>query len=111
MWIPFRPSSLASLLTKATCPGGPVNSGQFNYWNNNYRDGYTNGGNLIGNSVGRDGRAFEGWLTYWLSPRNNLQLFYKKSSVAGDFMPGGGAWQDYAVRNEDAFAVRFLLEN
>jgi membrane-associated phospholipid phosphatase len=81
-------------------PGAPVNSGQFNYWNFNYRDGYTNGGNLIGNSVGRDGRAFEGWLTYWLSPRNNLQLFYKKSSVAGDFMPGGGSWQDYSVRNE-----------
>jgi len=80
--------------------GGPVNSGQFNYWNDNYHDGYTNGGNLIGNSVGRDGRAFEGWLTYWLSPRNALQLFYKKSSVARDFMPGGGAWQDYSVRNE-----------
>jgi membrane-associated phospholipid phosphatase len=81
-------------------PGNPVNSGQFNYWNADYRDGYTNAGSLIGNTVGRDGRAFEGWLTYWLSPRNNLQLFYKKSSVAGDFLPGGGAWQDFAVRNE-----------
>jgi len=79
---------------------GPVNNGQFNYWNGIYRDGYTNGGNLIGNSVGRDGRAFESWLTYWLSSRNSLQLLYKKSSVSGDFMPGGGAWQDYAVRNE-----------
>jgi hypothetical protein len=71
-----------------------------NYWNLDYPDGYTNGGNLIGNSVGRDGRAFQGWLTYWLSPSNSLQLFYKSSSVAGDFMPGGGAWQDYSVRNE-----------
>jgi hypothetical protein len=81
-------------------PGDPVNAGQFNYYNYDYRDGYTNAANLIGNSVGRDGRGFEGWITYWLSPRNNLQLFYKKSSVAGDFMPGGGAWQDYAVRSE-----------
>jgi hypothetical protein len=81
-------------------PGGPVNAGLFNYNNSDYKDGYTNGGNLIGNSVGRDGRAFEGWLTYWLSPRNNLQVFYKKSSVAADFIPGGGAWQDYSVRNE-----------
>ncbi len=81
-------------------PGGPVNSGQFNYWNGDYPDGYTNGGNIIGNSVGRDGRAFEGWLTYWLTSRNTVQVFYKKSSVAGDFMPGGAAWQDYAVRNE-----------
>jgi membrane-associated phospholipid phosphatase len=84
----------------AYSPGEPVNSGQFNYFNSDYRDGYTNGGNIIGNSVGRDGRAFESWLTYWLSPRNNFQLFYKKSSVASDFMPGGGAWQDYAIRSE-----------
>jgi len=91
-------------------PGGPVNSGQFNYWNHDYRDGYTNGGNLIGNSVGRDGRAFQGWLTYWLSPRNSLQLFYKKSSVAGDFMPGGAAWQDYAVRNEVHLQSGFYLK-
>jgi len=84
-------------------PGGKVNSGQFNYFNSDYRDGYTNGGNIIGNSVGRDGRAFESWLTYWLSPRNNLQLFYKKSSVASDFIPGGGAWQDYAIRSEIHF--------
>jgi membrane-associated phospholipid phosphatase len=81
-------------------PGDPVNSGHLNYWNSDYRDGYTNDGNLMGNSVGRDGRAFEAWLTYWFSPRNSLQLFYKKSSVAADFILGGGAWQDYAVRNE-----------
>lgn len=80
--------------------GGPANKGQFNYWNSSYPDGYTNAGNLIGNAVGRDGRAFEGWLTYWLSPRNTLQLFYKKSSVASEFIPGGGSWQDYSIRNE-----------
>jgi hypothetical protein len=90
--------------------GDPVNSGHLNYWNSDYPDGYTNGGNLIGNSVGRDGRAFEGWLTYWLSPRNNLQLFYKKSSVAGDFMPGGAAWQDYSVRNEMHLRSGFYMK-
>jgi membrane-associated phospholipid phosphatase len=80
--------------------GGPANKGQFNYWNQSYHDGYTNGGNIIGNSVGRDGRAFQGWLTYWFSPSHSLQVHYKKSSVAGEFMPGGGAWEDYSVRNE-----------
>jgi hypothetical protein len=90
--------------------GRPVNAGQFNYWNGAYPDGYTNGGNLIGNSVGRDGRAFEGWLTYWISSRNRLQLFYKKSSVAGDFMPGGGAWQDYSIRNEMHLRSGFYMK-
>jgi Capsule assembly protein Wzi len=90
--------------------GGPANKGQFNYWNQNYHDGYTNGGFLIGNSVGRDGRAFQGWLTYWLSPTNSLQVIYKKSSVAGEFMPGGGAWQDYSVRSEIHLSSRFYMK-
>jgi len=80
--------------------GGPANKGQFTYWNQNYHDGYTNGGFIIGNSVGRDGRAFHGWLTYWLSPSNNLQVFFKNSSVAAQFIPGAGAWQDYGLINE-----------
>jgi len=94
----------------ATYGGGPANKGQFNYWNNTYRDGYTNGGNLIGNSVGRDGQAIQGWLTYWLSPRDSLQVLYRNSSVAAEFMPGGGAWQDYSVRNEMHLQSGFYMK-
>jgi membrane-associated phospholipid phosphatase len=90
--------------------GGPANNGQFNYWNQNYRDGYTNGDFLIANSVGRDGRAFQSWLTYWISPSNSLQVHYKKSSVAGEFMPGGGAWQDYSVRSEMHLRSHFYMK-
>ncbi|MBZ5641211.1 MAG: phosphatase PAP2 family protein [Acidobacteriia bacterium] len=90
--------------------GGPANRGQFNYWNGNYPDGYTNAGNLIGNTVGRDGRAFQAWLTYWLSSRSDLQFFYKKSSVASEFIPGGGSWQDYSVRNEVRLRSGFYMK-
>jgi hypothetical protein len=90
--------------------GGPANKGQFTYWNQSYHDGYTNGGFLIGNSVGRDGRAFQGWLTYWFSPSNSLQVFYKKSSVAAEFIPGGGAWQDYSVRSEIHLRSHFYIK-
>jgi membrane-associated phospholipid phosphatase len=76
------------------------NRGEFNYWNNNYPDGYTNGGNLIGNSVGRDGRAIQGWLTYWISPRNSVQFLYRHNTVNTQFIPGGGAWQDYSLQSE-----------
>jgi membrane-associated phospholipid phosphatase len=81
-------------------PGDLINNGLLNYWNTGYPDGYTNAGNLIGNSVGREGRAFETWLTYWISPENSLQFFYKRSSVSAQFIPGGGAWEDYSIRNE-----------
>ncbi len=79
---------------------GGRNGGDFNYWNTTYRDGYTNNGDLLGNTVGRMGQAYQGWLTYWISPRNTLQLTYKNSRVDAAFVPGGGAWQDYGVRTE-----------
>jgi membrane-associated phospholipid phosphatase len=91
-------------------PGDPTNNGLLNYWNTGYPDGYTNGGNLIGNTVGRDGRTFEGWLTYWISPRNNLQFLYKRSSVSSQFIPGGGAWEDYAVRSEAHLRSGFYVK-
>jgi len=91
-------------------PNGAGNTGDLNYWNFVYRDGYTNNGNLIGNVVGRMGQAYQGWLGYWLSPRNTWQLIYKNSSVANRFIPGGGAWQDYSVRNETYWKSGFYLK-
>jgi membrane-associated phospholipid phosphatase len=82
---------------------GAVTMGNLNYYNSQYRDGYTNDGFLIGNTVGRMGRAYQGWLTYWISSRNDLQIVYKNSSVDPAFIPGGGAWQDYSVKNEFYF--------
>lgn len=79
---------------------GSTNHGNLNYWNGTYRDGYTANGNIIGNSVGRMGRAIQGWFTYWISPQNSLQLTYKHNSVSPDFIPQGGFWQDYAVKSE-----------
>jgi hypothetical protein len=88
-----------------------VNQGDLNYWNFTYRDGYTNDGNLIGNTVGRNGRTIQAWFTYWFSPRNTLQFSYKHNSVSADFIPGGGAWQDYSVRNEIYLKSGFYIKS
>jgi membrane-associated phospholipid phosphatase len=82
---------------------GVPNTGDLNYWNFTYRDGYTNNGFLIGNVVGRLGQSYEAWLAYWLSPHNTFQLTYKNGSVASSFIPGGGAWQDYGLKGETRF--------
>jgi hypothetical protein len=66
---------------------GGDNRGVFNYWNQSYRDGNTNRGDLIGNVVGRDGRSIQWWFTYWLSARNTWQFLYRHSTVASDFIP------------------------
>lgn len=79
---------------------GFSNRGDLNYWNFTYHDGYTSNGNLIGNTVGRMGRALQFWFTYWISPKNTLQLTYKHNTVSKDFVPQGGAWQDYGLRHE-----------
>jgi membrane-associated phospholipid phosphatase len=76
--------------------GGP-NKGNLNYWNQLYRDGYTNEGNLIGNTVGRMGSSIQGWLTYWMSSTSTLQFSCKTNSVSANFIPGGGDWQDYQL--------------
>jgi protein involved in polysaccharide export with SLBB domain len=62
--------------------------------------GYTNNGNLIGNTAGRMGRLIQFWFTYWISPQNTLQFTYKHNTVNQRFVPQGGAWQDYSLRHE-----------
>ncbi|MGA7288068.1 MAG: capsule assembly Wzi family protein, partial [Terriglobales bacterium] len=76
------------------------NDGQFTFYNAGYNEADTNDGFLMGNTVGRKGQTIQGWLTYWASPRNTFQIAYKNNIVDPSFIPGGGAWQDYSLRNE-----------
>ncbi|HTU35348.1 MAG TPA: capsule assembly Wzi family protein [Candidatus Acidoferrum sp.] len=91
--------------------GTSGNTGDLNYWNGEYRDGSTYNGFLIGNTVGRDGAALQGWLSYWLSPRNVLGFTYKNSVVRSQFIPGGGAWQDYAWTDDLHLKSGFYLKS
>ena len=86
------------------------NNGVFNYFDDTYRDGFTNDGYLIGNTVGRDGRSIQAWWTYWFTANNTLQFIYRHNSVATDFISGGGAWQDYAVRSETYLRSGFYVK-
>lgn len=64
-----------------------------------YLSGYTNDGNMLGSWVGRAGRGEQGWLTYWFSARNKLQLSYRAQTVSPNFI-GGGRLADYSARGE-----------
>jgi len=90
---------------------GGGNNGKVDYYNYDYRDGYTNNGNLIGNTVGREGRTIQCWFTYWVSANQKVQLAYKHNSVNSDFIPGGGAWQDYAVSHEIRLSSGFYAKS
>jgi Capsule assembly protein Wzi/PAP2 superfamily len=72
----------------------------FVYFNaDRYRSGYINNGNLLGSWIGRAGRGGQGWLTYWFSPRNKLQLGYRLQTVSPNFI-GGGRLADYSAKSE-----------
>jgi capsule assembly protein Wzi/PAP2 superfamily protein len=83
--------------TSSTSPGRAnfQNHGNLNYWNLDYTSGYTNNGDLMGNTVGREGVTLQAWTRFWISPRHTLDFSWKQSRVLSDFIPGGGKWQDY----------------
>ena len=72
--------------------------GKYVYYNGAYHDSYTNDGHLLGSWVGREGHGLQLWSTYWLSPRNPLQVGYRNAHVDRDFIPAGGSIQDFFAR-------------
>ncbi len=78
-------------------PSASIQSGQFLYWEDVQRQGPTNKGFLVGDWVGRQGKGGEAWLTYHLSPREELQFEYRRAKAAPAFIPGGTTQNDYAV--------------
>lgn len=85
--------------TSSTSPGRASfqSHGQLNYWNLQYPDGYTNDGDLLSNTIGREGVSMQAWLRYWASPNHTLDISWKQQVVLKDYVPGGGKWQDYQV--------------
>ncbi len=73
------------------------NFGQFIYYEVIYKDVYTNKGNMLGSWIGREGKGGQAWLTYWLSPREKVQLSYRNAKVAHDFIPGGTTQNDISA--------------
>jgi hypothetical protein len=84
--------------------------GQFDYYNSQYHSSNTNYGYLIGNPVGRDGRAIEGWSTYHFSARSNVQAGYRELKVGNLFLPGGGTQTDATLKGALQFPHQFTSE-
>lgn len=74
--------------------------GQFIYWNNQYRDAYTNSGNIIGSWIGRDSRAYTASSTYWWSAHNKLAATFRQTKTGSNFIPGGATQTDVSVNSQ-----------
>lgn len=79
--------------------GGAVAHGFF-YYNNRFKNGYTNSGDLIGSWIGRQGQGAQAWSTYRFSARSYLQLGFRHQKTSAQFLPGGGTLTDFTLRSE-----------
>lgn len=79
-------------------PTSRSQGGQFIYWNDVYHDAYTNDGNLIGNPIGREGKGFQLWSTYWVSAFTRFEVSYRNVKLSSDFIPGGGTQNSVSGR-------------
>ncbi len=76
--------------------------------NNQYLDGNTNKGFLLGNAVGRDNRAIEARSGYWFSARTRVEAGYRQSKTGTLFLPGGGTVTDGFING--SYAVNRHLQ-
>ena len=81
-----------------TDPVSNSQGGQFLYYEYEYKDGYTNKGNLFGSWLGREGKGGQVWLTDWLSPKEYIQLGYRNAKVSKTFIPGGTTQNDINIK-------------
>ncbi len=63
-----------------------------------YKEGYTNKGFLMGNTVGRHGSTFDLSSTYWLSPRKRVQFGWREEAEGKEFMLSKGSQNSLRVK-------------
>ncbi len=84
--------------------------GTYLFINNQYRDGNTNKGFLLGNAVGRDARAFEGRSGYWFSARTRVEAGYRQTKGSDIFLRGGSTISDGFVNASYAITPRWSVQ-
>jgi hypothetical protein len=62
--------------------------GQFMYWEEIEKQGYTNQGQLFGDWIGREDKGGQAWITYHLSGDEWIQMNLRNQKATKDFIPG-----------------------
>jgi Capsule assembly protein Wzi len=95
-------------------PTSRSNGGQFIYTEEVQKEGYTNKGFIMGDPIGRESKGGEAWLTYHLSPREDIQFSYRNAKAAKDFIPGGTTQNSFQLsavkRIHEDFELRGLVQ-
>ena len=78
-------------------PTSRSNSGAFIYAEAVQLQGYTNKGSILGDWIGRESKGGQAWLTYHLSPEEQVQVSWRGAKAAKDFIPGGTTQNSFQV--------------
>jgi hypothetical protein len=70
-------------------PTGRSIGGAYLYAEQIQKQGYTNKGFILGDAIGRESKGGQAWLTYHLSPSEDVQFSYRNAKAAKDFIPDG----------------------
>src|SRR6266568_3294228 len=68
------------------------------YFDHAYKDGYTNKGFVVADWIGRDSTGYQAWLTYWISPREQVQAQYRDAKLDSLLRAGGGTQTDFSIK-------------
>lgn len=95
------------------CHGYPVSSpGQFYYYEAVQQQGTTNKGFLYTDPIGRDDKGAQAWLTYHLSPQEQIQFAFRNVKADKNFIPGfvpadpsNGPFTPYGGTTQDEYRL------
>jgi len=82
--------------TDAGAVGARQKNGQFFFWETIQRQGPTNAGSLVGDWIGRTNKGGQAWLTWHMSPRDEVGFTYRRTKASPQFLPGGTTQNDFA---------------
>ncbi len=78
-------------------PTSRSNGGQFNYFEDIQRQGFTNKGQIMGDWMGREAKGGQAWITYHLNGNEWAQVSLRNQKTPKDFITGGTTLNDLSV--------------
>jgi hypothetical protein len=79
-------------------PTNRSTGGQFMYFEEIEKQGYTNQGQLFGDWIGREDKGGQAWITYHLSGNEWLQVSARNQKAVNNFIPNGTTLNDIAFQ-------------
>lgn len=70
--------------------------GRWLYWEIIQKQGPTNHGVLLGDNIGRQDKGGQAWVTYHLSPQEDIQFAYRNVKASNAFIAGGTTQNDFS---------------